>query len=117
VEPEDPAAAAEKRARAAFLTNVTVLPGLGTLLHGERLLGFAQMALAGTGFLLICASLVSFTTEMVATAEWPAGGGPLAGQGLLGLLLSLGSLAWSGWTGYTRWQKATAARKSRPSPP
>ncbi|HEX6739558.1 MAG TPA: hypothetical protein VF310_14865 [Vicinamibacteria bacterium] len=108
MEPEDPAAAAEKRARAAFLANITVLPGLGTLLHGERLLGLAQMALAGVGFLLMCAWAVTLTMDLVMTASWPEGGGPLALQGWLGLLLSLASLAWAGWTGYTRWQKVKA---------
>jgi len=104
--PEDRATKEEKRARAAFLTNLTVLPGLGTLLYGERMLGLAQIALATAGFLLICAWLLGFMTEAIAVVGWPEGGGPLARQGWLGLALGFGALAWSGGTSYARWRKA-----------
>jgi hypothetical protein len=103
---ERPATTEERRAWAAFLTNLTVLPGLGTLLHGERLLGLAQIGLATAGFLLICAWLLGFMMEAVAVTGWPEGGGPEVPQGLLGLGLSLAALAWSGWTGYAGWQRA-----------
>ena len=100
------ATADEKRARSAFLTNLTVLPGLGTLVYGHRLLGLAQMALAGVGFLLICAWLYGFMVDTLTTLAFPPGGGRYAGQGLLGLVLSFASMAWSGWWGYRTWQQA-----------
>jgi hypothetical protein len=109
MKPERQAATPEKRARAAFLTNLAVLPGLGTFLHGERLLGLAQIALAGAGFLLICAWFLGFITEAIAVVGWPEGGGPRVADGFLGLTLSLAALVWSGWTGYSRWQRAKAA--------
>jgi hypothetical protein len=108
MKPERPPPTEERRAWAAFLTNLTVLPGLGTLLHGERLLGLAQIGLATAGFLLICAWFLGFMTEAIAVVGWPEGGGPRVADGFLGLTLSLAALTWSGWTGYSHWQKVKA---------
>jgi hypothetical protein len=103
----------EKRARGAFLTNLTVLPGLGTLIYGRRLLGLAQMALAALGFLLICAWLYGLMVETLSTLELPKGGGPYAREGLLGLGLSMAALAWSGWSGYRIWQQARVRKGAK----
>jgi hypothetical protein len=107
-EPEAERAEREKRARAAFLANMAILPGLGTLLSGHRLLGLAQMATAGAGFLLICRWLVGFVSEALQTMGLPAGGGRYGREGWLGLVLSFGALGWSGWTSYRRWRAARA---------
>jgi hypothetical protein len=119
MDPEAAAAEDEKRARAAFATNLTVLPGLGTFLHGERLLGLAQAALGGAGFALICAWLLGFVTEAMALLAWP-GAGPYAREGLLGLACCVGAAAWAGGTSYARWQEAKrrlALMRPRRMPP
>jgi hypothetical protein len=98
----------EKRARAALITNLTVLPGLGNFIHGERLAGLCQMALAGIGLALILAWFYAFMTDALTTFTWPESAGPLGELGLLGLALSLLAVAWSSWTAYRRWQEAKA---------
>jgi hypothetical protein len=95
----------EKRARAALITNLTVLPGLGNFVHGERLSGLCQMALAGIGFALILTWLYAFMNDAFTTFTWPEGGGPLGAVGLWGVTLSVLAFAWSGGAAYRRWQK------------
>ena len=101
----------EKRARAALITNLTVLPGLGNFVYGERLAGLCQMALAGTGLALVLAWLYTFMADALTTFTWPEDAGPLGGTGLLGLALSALAFTWSSWTAYRRWRNVKTRRR------
>jgi hypothetical protein len=76
------------------MTNVLVLPGAGTLAAGRRLTGLAQAIVALVGFVMVCAWLVYWLSDMAQTATLPEGLGPHAGLGLLGLLLAVVSWVW-----------------------
>lgn len=88
-EPLDPTVA-----WSCLVTNLLVLPGLGTLVAGRRT-GFAQAALALAGFALTLAWLVFFIATWIRLRAFPFGGGPSLRWGVLGVLLFLLAWLWS----------------------
>lgn len=73
-----------------MLTNLLVLPGLGSFLGGRRVAGCLQILLAIAGFVLTLDWFVTFLSLWWQTAQFPVDGGPhlllgLAGVGLFGL--------------------------------
>ena len=82
-------------ARNYLLTNLLVLPGLGSWLADRRFVGALQAALALTGFGLTGFWFISFLGACVQTETFPADGGPYLIQGLLGVVLSLASWFWA----------------------
>lgn len=83
--------AARAKARVHLLTNLLVLPGLGSLLAGRKV-GWVQAAVAATGVALTVMWFTSFVTAWVKLEEFPADGGPHLRLGLLGL--GLFAIAW-----------------------
>jgi hypothetical protein len=82
-------------ARNYFLTNLLVLPGLGSWLAGRRFVGLLQVVLALTGFGLTCSWFVSFIGACVQTQAFPLDGGPQLRLGLIGLALFLAGWFWA----------------------
>lgn len=88
------ASSSEGKAWACLMTNVLVLPGLGTLAAGRRAAGLVQTILALAGFVLVCGWLVSFVLDAVRAAALPENLGAHAGLGFFGLVLAVGSWVW-----------------------
>ena len=82
-------------ARNYLLTNLLVLPGLGSWLAGKRFVGVLQAALTLTGFGLTGFWFVSFLGACVQTETFPADGGPHLLLGLIGVALCLAGWFWA----------------------
>jgi hypothetical protein len=82
-------------ARNYLLTNLLVLPGLGSWLAGKRFVGVLQAVLALTGFGLTGFWLVSFLGACIQTETFPSGGGPQFRLGLIGVALCLAGWFWA----------------------
>jgi len=88
------AATDRARARTLLLTNLLVLPGLGTFLGGRKASGALQMALALAGFGLTMVWFVAWAVAWIRRGEIPDEGlGPLGAAGLTGLGLFV--LSWT----------------------
>jgi hypothetical protein len=101
----------QKKARAALMANLVVLPGLGTIACKLWVEGIAQLALVAVGAVLLCVWLYGFIGAMFSSMGLPLDGGPSAREGLIGLGLSVLAWAWSGWTGYRLWRGAQVPPK------
>ena len=88
----------EARAWACLMTNLLVLPGLGSLLAGRRV-GWIQAALALVGFALSALWLVWFGAVFLREGGFPLDGGPYLPVGLAGVLLFAMSWIWGLVTG------------------
>jgi len=88
----------EARAWASLMTNLLVLPGLGSVLAGRRV-GWIQAALALVGFALSAFWLVWFAAALVREGGFPLDGGPYLPLGLAGVLLFAVSWIWGLVTG------------------
>ena len=97
--PEPPKLLDRTSARNYLLTNLLVLPGLGSWLAGRRFAGVLQVVFAFTGFGLIVFWLVSFLGACIQTETFPANGGPHLLFGLAGVVLFTASWFWSLATG------------------
>jgi hypothetical protein len=87
-------ASSQSKAWACLMTNVLVLPGLGTLAGGRRATGLVQAVLSLVGVVLVCVWLIAFVTTVVRTGELPSDLGRYGGLGMIGLLLAIVSWAW-----------------------
>jgi len=88
----------EARAWACLMTNLLVLPGLGSLLAGRRV-GWLQAALAVVGFALSTVWLVWFVATLFSESGFPLDGGPYLPAGIVGVLLFTVSWVWGLVTG------------------
>ena len=88
----------EARAWACLMTNLLVLPGLGSLLAGRRA-GWPQAAVALVGFVLSTIWLAWFVVAWWRTGSFPLDGGPYLPMGLLGVFLFAVSWVWGLVTG------------------
>lgn len=88
----------EARAWACLLTNLLVLPGLGSLIAGRRS-GWPQAVLALVGFVLTTVWLVGFLAEWGRSGDFPLDPGPHLPAGALGVLLFAVSWVWGLLTG------------------
>lgn len=104
----------EARAWACLMTNLLVLPGLGSLLAGRRA-GWPQTALALVGFALTAVWLVWFVVAWSRTGSLPLDGGPYLPWGAFGVLLFALSWVWGLFTGLrvVSESRATRARRGR----
>lgn len=84
----------EGKAWACLMTNVLVLPGAGTMAGGRKLSGLVQTLVALLGFVLVCAWMVYWVSDMVRTGVPSVGLGPHGDLGLVGLLLAVVSWVW-----------------------
>ena len=82
-------------ARNYLLTNLLVLPGLGSWLAGKRLAGVLQVVLALTGFGLTGVWFVSFLGACIQKETVPWDGGPQFRLGLIGVALFLAGWFWA----------------------
>jgi hypothetical protein len=82
-------------ARNYLLTNLLVLPGLGSWLAGQRFVGVLQAVLALTGFGLTGFWFISFLGACVQTETFPWDGGPQFRLGLIGVALFLAGWFWA----------------------
>jgi hypothetical protein len=80
------------------LTNLLVLPGLGSIAAGRRS-GWPQAAAALAGFTLTTVWLVSFLAAWLRSGGFPLDAGPYLPLGLAGLLLFAVSWIWGLVTG------------------
>jgi uncharacterized membrane protein len=83
---------ARDRAWTLLVTNLLVLPGLGTFLAGRKAVGALQMTLAIGGFALTLVWIVAWGMAWVRLGEMPDGLGPKAALGLSGI--GLFAAAW-----------------------
>jgi hypothetical protein len=67
--PEPPILADTEKARNCLGLNATVLPGLGTFRHGARLRGTLEMAVAISGTLWFCKTLLVVAGEIFGVAQ------------------------------------------------
>ena len=103
----------EALAWASLITNLLVLPGLGSLLAGRRA-GWPQAALALAGFALSTVWLAWFVIAWSRTG-FPLDGGPYLPLGLLGVFLFAVSWVWGLITGLAvvRESRAPQSRRQR----
>ena len=87
------------RARNCLLTNLLVLPGLGSLMARRRV-GWLQAVTALAGFALTVTWFTSFIKAWVQTGELPMDGGPLLKWGLIGCGLFVAGWIWALATGW-----------------
>lgn len=87
------------QARAWLLTNLLVLPGLGSVMAGRQC-GWLQMAMALSGFGLTAWWIITFSLEWLREQALPGNGGPHLVAGLLGVLLFLIAWTWALTTGW-----------------
>ena len=99
----------EARAWAWLMTNLLVLPGLGSLLAGRRV-GWIQAALALVGFALSALWLVWFAAVFFREGGFPLDGGPYLPVGLAGVLLFTMSWIWGLVTGLDILRESRGAR-------
>jgi hypothetical protein len=99
----------EARAWACLMTNLLVLPGLGSLLAGRRV-GWLQAALALVGFALSTVWLVWFVATFFREGGFPLDGGPYLPAGLLGVLVFAVSWVWGLLTGLRVVRESRGAR-------
>ncbi|HKN47320.1 MAG TPA: hypothetical protein VJ144_05045 [Candidatus Polarisedimenticolia bacterium] len=102
----------EARAWASLMTNLLVLPGLGSLLAGRRA-GWPQAAVALVGFVLSTIWLAWFVVAWWRTGSFPLDGGPYLPMGLLGVFLFAVSWVWGLVTGLALGRESRAPRASR----
>jgi len=104
----------EARAWACLMTNILVLPGLGSLLAGRRV-GWLQAAVALGGFALSAAWLAWFVAAVFRDGAFPLDGGPYLPEGALGVLLFAVSWGWGLLTGLAL-VRASRGPRARSSP-
>ena len=80
--------------RDLLLTNLLVLPGLGSILGGDRV-GWIQAPLAATGFVLTNVWAVSFAVAWVRTGAFPSEGGSHLWLGVVGVALFVVAWLWA----------------------
>jgi len=102
----------EARAWASLMTNLLVLPGLGSLLAGRRA-GWPQAAVALVGFVLSTIWLAWFVVAWWRTGSFPLDGGPYLPMGLLGVFLFAVSWVWGLVTGLAVVGESRALRARR----
>lgn len=81
-------------ARACLMTNLAVLPGLGSLLAGRRV-GMIQMVFGLIGSGLFIFWLLAFARAWMQQGIFPRDGGPHPGCGKWGLTIGLIGSVWS----------------------
>ena len=86
-------------ARNCLLTNLLVLPGLGSLMARRRVTGILQILITFTGVGLTGFWFTSMCMTWWRTRSFPFDGGPRLGWGLLGVLLFLAGWVWGLITG------------------
>jgi len=102
-----------------LLINQLVTPGAGSIMGGRRV-GYAQMALAFAGFLLVCWFFYGLVAEAWKTGKFPTDLGPYGAMGLTGLFGFVASWFWSLWTSISMWREARrmkANSQSAETPP
>jgi hypothetical protein len=102
-------ASSQSKAWACLMTNVLVLPGLGTLAGGRRATGLVQAVLSLVGVVLACVWLFAFVMTVVRTSELPSDLGRYGGLGMFGLLLAIVSWVWGLASGLTLVREAKQA--------
>ncbi|MDD2709394.1 MAG: hypothetical protein PHV34_15515 [Verrucomicrobiae bacterium] len=80
---------------ACLASNLLVLPGMGTLLAGERRAAYVQMALALAGGALSVVFLYGAVRQWLQTEMIPLDGGPFLREGIIGIGIFLISWSWS----------------------
>lgn len=105
----------EARAWACLMTNLLVLPGLGSLLAGRRV-GWPQAALALVGFALSTVWLVWFAATFFREGGFPLDGGPYLPAGMAGVLLFAVSWIWGLATGLAVVRGSRGAEGARKKP-
>ena len=106
-DPVPPRLPDRERAWFCVAINLLALPGLGSYLAGQRLLGATQMVLALAGFALTMVWAVSFGAAWIRGGHFPGAAGPGLRHGVLGL--SLFAIAWC-WTLGSSWSILRRAR-------
>lgn len=86
-------------ARSCLLTNLLVLPGLGTWVAGNRLVGIGQMIFAGAGFIVSLWFATWFTRTWYRTGTAPLEAWPQLKIALAGVTCFLCGWTWGLATG------------------
>lgn len=90
--------APQGQGREHLLSNLLVLPGLGSLFAGRKV-GWVQAPLALAGFALTSFWFVTFVATWIRTRAFPFEGGPYFRLGLLGVALFAAAWLWALGTG------------------
>jgi hypothetical protein len=86
-------------ARNCLLTNLLVLPGLGSVMAGRRRAGALQILTALSGFGLTSGWFTTFCAAWWRSESFPVDGGPYVSWGLLGVALFVAGWLWGFVTG------------------
>ena len=82
-------------ARNCLLTNLLVLPGLGSVMAGRHVVGALQILTALAGFGLTGYWFTTFGAAWLRSASFPLDGGPHLRWGLLGVGLFTAGWCWA----------------------
>lgn len=113
-----PAGPDRQTAWVCLITNLLVLPGLGSVLGGQRI-GYAQIGLGLAGLASSLGFVAAFLQTWFRDADpWP--GWPAVTAGLVGIALFALSWLWALWTSCRLLRQAKAppviARRPPPTP-
>lgn len=92
------------------------LPGLGTIMAGQRV-GWLQAAISATGFILSSWWAGTFIVAWTRTREFPLDGGPHLLTGVVGVILFVVAWLWAFVTGLAILRAAHGNKPpARPTP-
>jgi TM2 domain-containing membrane protein YozV len=95
------------------MTNLLILPGLGSILLKRRISGLVQLALSflGLGLMLVC--IVDFIRTWTEEGALPTEPTPHLGTGLFGLLVAAVAWLWAAGSGLAAVREAERAELRR----
>ena len=95
------------------MTNLLVLPGLGSILLGRRTSGLVQVGLSFLGLVLMLVCIVDYVRTWTEEGALPTGPTPHLGTGLIGLLLAAAAWLWAAGSGLAAVREAERAELRR----
>lgn len=99
------------------MTNLFVMPGLGTWSTGQRALGALQALLSIAGVFLMTLWLVWFMYQWIQNEQMPKSDGPYAWIAVVGVVLFAGAWLWALITGVATIRRTREAPISGTPPP
>ena len=102
-----------ERAWTGLLTNLLVLPGLGSILLKRRTSGLLQVALSFLGLALMLVWLADFIRLWTEEGAFPTDAGPQLPAGLFGVLLAVLAWLWAAGSGLAAVREAERAALRR----
>src|SRR5258706_12351104 len=101
----------------ALLTNLFVMPGVGSWMAGQRKLGATHFLLSLAGLLLMTAWVCFYVCDWISHQTMPAALGPQLWTGIAGAVLFIGAWLWSLMSSLALVRQANAAPPPESSQP